>query len=142
MQTTVVKRFLWPSLAILFSLFICWIIFLADTGQKIFASTYVRHLPFGDKAGHFLLYGILAFLVNLALNNRKVNILSQRVLLGASLVLAFAVLEEFTQIYLSTRDFEVWDILCDLGGVICFSWLSIKVLVWQNKLSDEIKSFH
>jgi VanZ family protein len=133
MQKIILNRFFWPTLATAFLVFICWIIIQADLGQSGEWSQYTRRLPFGDKAGHFLLYGLLAFLVNLALDNRKVNILSQRVLLGASLVLAFAVLEEFTQIYLSTRDFEVLDILCDLGGVICFSWLSIKVLVWQNK---------
>ena len=130
MQTTSIKRFFWPTLALGFLLFICWIIFLADTGQKIFASSYVRHLPFGDKAGHFLLYGLLAFLANLALDNKRIRVFSYQVLLGAVLVLIFAIAEEFTQIMLSTRDFELLDIVCDLGGVALFSWLSLKVANW------------
>jgi VanZ family protein len=132
MQTTVIRRFFWPTLALGFLFFICWTIFLADTGQKTFASSYVRHLPFGDKAGHFILYGLLAFLANLALDNKRIRVFSYRVLLGAMLVLTFAVLEEFTQIMLSTRDFELWDIACDLGGVACFSWLSLKVAAWWS----------
>lgn len=103
---------------------------MADLGQSSALTKYVRHLPFGDKAGHFLLYGMLAFLANLALDNKRVRVFSYRVLLGAVLVLIFAVAEEFTQIMLSTRDFELLDIICDLGGVICFSWLSLKAAAW------------
>ena len=131
MQSTI-KRVFWPSLAISFLLFICWTILQVDLGQGTVLSKYVRHLPFGDKIGHFLLYGILAFLVNLALNNRTTKIFSYQLLLGATLVLTFAILEEFTQIMLSTRDFDLWDIACDLGGVASFSWLSIKAAVWLN----------
>ncbi len=114
-------------MALSFLTFICWIIIQADLGQSIALSKFVRHLPFGDKVSHFLLYGMLAFLVNLALKNRKLNILGHQVLLGGVLVLTFALLEECTQIALSTRDFELWDMFCDLVGIALFSWLALRV---------------
>lgn len=124
------KRFFWPALAIAFSLFILWIIVLADLGMSIYLSQYIRHLPFGDKIGHFVLYGMLAFLINLALTNRSVKLLGQPVLLGSILVLTFAFVEEFTQIAISTRNFEVWDMICDTAGVILFSRLALLVGNW------------
>jgi hypothetical protein len=53
-------------LTALFTLFILLIIALADMGRLgILAVVY--QIPYADKVGHFLLYGILALLVNLAL---------------------------------------------------------------------------
>lgn len=126
MTTTTIKQLFWPALALSFLTFICWIIVQADLGQSIALSKLVRNLPYGDKMGHFLLYGILAFLVNLALKNRKLAIFGHQVLLGGLLVLVFALLEECTQIALSTRDFELWDMFCDLVGIVLFSWLALR----------------
>ncbi len=54
-------------LTVLFTLFIILIIVLADTGNLgIFAGVY--HIPYADKVGHFILYGILALLINLTLS--------------------------------------------------------------------------
>ena len=127
MKTMTIKQLFWPTLALSFLTFICWIIIQADLGQSIALSKLIRHLPYGDKMGHFLLYGILAFLVNLALKNRKLTIFGHQVLLGSLLVLVFALLEECTQMALSTRDFELWDMFCDLVGIVLFSWLALRV---------------
>ena len=87
----------------------------------------LRNLPYGDKAGHFLLYGGLTFLLNLALDNHRTKLFSRPVLSGSLLVGAFAVLEEFTQIALPTRNFELVDILFDLFGIITFSYLALRL---------------
>ena len=52
--------------AILFALFIVLIIVLADLG-KLGIFGYFNQLPMGDKAGHFILYGILTLLIDLSL---------------------------------------------------------------------------
>lgn len=124
-MTATIKQLFWPTLALSFLAFIFWIIIQADLGQSIAMGKLVRQLPYGDKMGHFLLYGMLAFLVNLALKNRKFPILGHQVLLGGLLVLVFALLEECTQLALSTRDFELWDMFCDLVGIVLFSWLAL-----------------
>lgn len=104
-------------LAGLFFVFICYIIFCADTGQSVLFVKQVRHLPYGDKVCHFLLYGILAFLVNLAFNNKTVLIMRRPFLLGSIWVLFFAIAEEFTQLFLVHRSFELIDIICDVLGI-------------------------
>lgn len=128
-----IKRFFWPAAAGAFLTFIFWIIFRADTGQPTALSSLVRHLPFGDKMGHFLLYGILAFMVNLALKNRRIMIYRWRWLLGSVLVLIFALLEECTQAALPTRNFELWDMVCDTLGIVLFSALALRFDTWQKR---------
>ncbi|WP_020536698.1 VanZ family protein [Lewinella cohaerens] len=132
MKQLAIKQLFWPVLALSFLAFIFWIIIQADLGQSIGFSKFVRHLPFGDKLGHFFLYGVLAFLVNLALKNRKIAISGHQILLGGLLVLVFAILEEFTQMALSTRNFELWDMFCDLLGITLFSWLALRISKPEN----------
>jgi len=40
-----------------FLAFICWIIFMADSGQKSVFFELVKSIPYGDKLGHVILYG-------------------------------------------------------------------------------------
>jgi hypothetical protein len=52
--------------AVLFALFILLVIILADMGQLgVFG--FLNRIPYGDKVGHFLLYGILTLLIDLSL---------------------------------------------------------------------------
>ncbi|MEZ4995548.1 MAG: VanZ family protein [Saprospiraceae bacterium] len=127
------RRILTTSTALLFFLFICWIIIRADLNQSSELVKTLRHIKYGDKAGHFLLYGTLAFLVNLAFNNRWIRITSFRILLGSLLVGTFAILEEFTQIALSSRTFEWWDMACDVTGIWLFSKLALRIEhIWRG----------
>ena len=63
-------------LTILFALFIILIIVLADLGKLGILQT-VNQIPMGDKAGHFILYGILTLLINLTLF-RSVSVPSRK----------------------------------------------------------------
>lgn len=119
------RRSLFPLLAISFFLFICWVIYRADQGEPTFIAGFIRQFKHGDKAGHLILYGVLALLVNLALNHRTIKIFSYSILTGSFLVGTFAILEEFTQIALASRSFEVYDIICDLVGITLFSYLGL-----------------
>ena len=51
-------------LTILFALFLILIIVLADTG-RLGMLAIVYQIPYADKVGHFVLYGILTLLINL-----------------------------------------------------------------------------
>ena len=53
-------------LTVLFTLFIILIIVLADTGNLGIVG-FIYHIPYADKLGHFILYGILVLLINLTL---------------------------------------------------------------------------
>lgn len=54
------------TLSSCFFLFIIWIIYLANTGQQSIFFDLVRLIPYGDKVGHFGLFGMLTLLANFA----------------------------------------------------------------------------
>ena len=113
-------------LTILFLLFIILIIILADTGN-LGMFTRLYRVPFADKAGHFILYGILALLINLTLfrsmpNQNRIRI---AVISGFVLILLIGI-EEFSQRSFPNRTFSVEDLTAGYLGVVFFSWLAIK----------------
>ena len=117
-------------LTFLFALFILLIIILADTGNLgIFRLIY--RIPYADKAGHFLLYGILALLVDLTLlgSVRKQTHLWVAVTNGLILAL-FIGIEELSQRHFAARTFSLDDLSASYLGVIFFSWLAIRTKTW------------
>jgi len=104
-----------------FFIFISFIIYLADTANYNFAFSIVKHIPYGDKVMHLLLYGIMALSLNYGLNFKSHKILGFNMQLGAIIVLTFAIIEEGTQYYIPSRSFDLYDILSDIIGVVVFS---------------------
>lgn len=100
------------------------IVFLADgpRGRTLFAG--VRALPFGDKLGHFLLMGMLSLLVNLCLSCRRVKVGGVRLLAGSLVVMLLVTVEEFSQLYVASRSFDLIDLLCDGLGILLFGRLA------------------
>jgi len=82
----------------------------------------VGHIPYGDKIAHAVLYGLMALLLNYALDFRK----SSTIQLGSLIVLTFATLEEFSQYYIPSRTFDMGDLLADFVGVVLVSFWRIK----------------
>jgi len=112
-----------------FFIFISYIIFLADTADYNFAFRVVGDIPYGDKLCHALLYGIMAGLLNYGLGYHKPNIfgaLANAPYIGSILVLIFATLEEFTQYYIPSRTFDLWDLFADFVGILLFSLWRVK----------------
>ena len=77
-------------ITILFSLFIVLIIVLADRGQ-LGVLGFLNSIPYADKAGHFILYGILTLLLDLTFIRSLPHRSPKRVVysVGISLALAF-----------------------------------------------------
>ncbi len=88
----------------------------------------MNSFPFGDKAGHSFLIGVMAFLLNHALAYRTCSIRFTRVQLGGLVILALITLEEFSQLWFTSRTFDVGDLLANTLGVLaaeCFArWRS------------------
>lgn len=115
-------------LAALFALFILVVIVLADMDRLGFLA-FVYDFPMGDKAGHFILYGILSFLVNLTMLRSFRNKFSTRVILSASLLLALAIgLEEWSQGLFPDRTPDWVD--------LTFSYLGVAAGAWMARRSD------
>src|SRR5512139_1778561 len=113
-------------LTILFGLFILLVIILADTGNLGILS-HIYRIPYADKAGHFILYGILALLINLTLFRSLPSQSRKRVAVVCGLILSLLIgLEEFSQQYFADRTFSLMDLGASYLGVISFSWLALR----------------
>ncbi|HET6595769.1 MAG TPA: VanZ family protein [Anaerolineales bacterium] len=113
-------------LTLLFTIFIVVIIFLANTGN-LGILAIVFHIPFADKLGHFILYGILAFLVNRTLFQLVPSRSRNWIVLGSGLTLALLIgFEELSQLSFPTRTFDLIDLGASYLGMIFFSWLATK----------------
>lgn len=114
-------------ITILFVLFIILIIALADTGN-LGILKHVNRLPYGDKAGHFILYGILTLLIDLTLFQAFPLRSPGLIIMISGLVLALLIgLEEFSQQYFAERTFSVRDLIAGYVGIIFFSWLAFRI---------------
>uniref|UniRef100_UPI0040565F71 VanZ family protein n=1 Tax=Candidatus Electronema sp. TaxID=2698783 RepID=UPI0040565F71 len=118
--------------AALFSVGILWIVYLVDTGahtKSMFRPVFTisDRLAYGDKLGHFLLFGPFTLAVNAALNFRR---LGTGFYLGSLLVFCFTLAEELGQCFIPSRSFELLDILANGAGILLFTWFS----VWAEQL--------
>ena len=112
--------------ALLFFLFICSVIIMADNNSDSIFFDIVRSLPYGDKLGHILLYGALTTLMVIALKFKTISIHKKNVQLGSILVLGFAFIEEITQLFLVNRTFDLNDIVSDVIGVVVFTVITTR----------------
>lgn len=88
---------------------------------------FLHAVPFGDKAGHFILYGILALLINLALFRSRPGQKPIAILIKTGMILGlFIGLEEFSQQYFANRSFDLVDLAFSYLGLVCFSWVALK----------------
>jgi polysaccharide biosynthesis protein VpsQ len=122
------KGFIMKLLAILFTLFILLVIILADAGILAHYVGFIYEFPFGDKAGHFILYGLLTLLLDLALFRACPDQSRRRLAIQCGLVLALLIgLEEFSQRYFSSRSFDLVDLTFSYLGVVSFSWVALRI---------------
>ena len=110
-------------LAILFFIFILFIVVGADNGSL---SSYLRGIydfPGGDKIGHFTLYGVMAFLLARAFPKPlQLGRLSMPMAVIALIV--FAALEEYSQKFFPTRTSDIVDFAFSLLGILTGAWLA------------------
>ena len=99
----------------------------ADLGQMPAPIAAVYNYPNGDKLGHFLLMGLLAFLVNLGISCRTVRLGRWQLLLGSLLTAAVSLLEEFSQIFFAHRTFSLIDLAFSLLGIWLLGGLARRV---------------
>ncbi len=104
-----------------FFAFIIAVIYAADRHLARGFFEWVQSLPLGDKAGHFVLMGTLAFLLNRALAGRT---LRPGVQLGGVIVAVFVVVEEISQRWLPWRTFDYADLAADFLGIAMADWLA------------------
>lgn len=114
------------TLRFLLPLGVLGIVILANTGHLPHAIRQLYDFPYGDKLGHFLLMGLLSFVLNwTALASHPIP-KPVSVILRVSLIFAFVVsLEEFSQQLFPRRTFSLLDLVFSYAGIA-----SSALLVW------------
>ena len=109
-----------------FGVFLITIVVLADAHHLGFL-TRLYDFPYGDKVGHFLIFGLLSLLVNLAVLERRPAQERRRAVLRTSIVLALLIgLEEFSQRWFPGRTSSWTDLAASYLGVASFAWAALK----------------
>ena len=83
----------------------------------------ISSVPLGDKAIHFGLMVLLSYLLYYSMNQRRVNIIGHCVLFSSLLLAAGITLEEISQAFIPSRNFEIMDMVCNLVGIYLGSLL-------------------
>lgn len=109
------------------------IVILADRGTAPWVFTAAGLIPYGDKVGHTVLMGLLAFFLNGAFCCRMVPIARGRLLLGSLITYLLVFAEELSQIWIASRNFDVYDMLFDVVGIYLFGRLAL----WNARLKEK-----
>ncbi|MBU6950529.1 VanZ family protein [Hahella sp. HN01] len=117
-----------------FLAFILWIIYLADTGGASIFFDFVQSIPYGDKLGHFCLFGVLTLAANFAFKTKHLKLGPIPLYVGALCVLTFAIGEELTQAFFPSRTLDITDVMADVASIAFFSWVTL--LLSANKAAE------
>jgi VanZ family protein len=126
------RRVLLAVLATLAVVFVVWVIVSVDGPGLPPFITRLYAYPNGDKLGHFLLIGLLAFLITLALPRRWQ--------IPALLLLALVLTsEEFSQRFFSGRHSDWFDLACSLAGMTVFGGLALWLTRRKRRSSTPVE---
>ncbi len=121
--------------ALLLAVAILTIVVLADSGQ-LGPLGFLYGFRYGDKAGHFLLFGLLNLLVNLAAFEQWPGVPRVGLVLKMdALQMVLMALEELSQALFPQRTVSVWDILAGYLGVAVFTGVALLIASRRKKLS-------
>jgi polysaccharide biosynthesis protein VpsQ len=110
-------------LLFLFLAFLGLVIFWANTNTMPTVVRDIYRFPLGDKIGHFVIYGTLAYLLTWAMPFRRVSIGRFSLPLGVVIAIMVASLEEFSQIFIIRRNADVLDLLAGYLGIYASTWI-------------------
>ncbi len=113
-----------------FFLVLAAIVIAADRGRLPSFIMALYRFPGGDKVGHFLLMGLLAGLVNLALPIWPSRQPWRSLLLGSAALLVLITLEELSQGLFANRTLSWLDWFSSLAGIICFGYAA---WLWRRR---------
>ena len=123
--------------ACVFACFIGWIILQANQGRNTVFFEWVNAIPFGDKLGHFVLFGVLSGLTIIALKGRCLGIKAIQFPLGAIIVFGIAITEELSQTFFIHRTFDLLDVVADILGIVCSIIITGHYCRQQQSNNDE-----
>ncbi len=112
------------TIAIIFFLCIGFITYKANINEKFWVES-VYNIPHYDKIGHFVVYGILALLLNHTFNYHSIYAFGRfPIRTSVIVVMTFCLFEEFSQRMFASRTFDLMDLAFDAAGIILFSYVN------------------
>ena len=102
---------------VLYCIFIVAVLLVADLGLMPNISALLQGYSGLDKVGHFILVGILAWLLNSAFRLGQLKLGRLRIFVGTIVVVTVVTLEEVAQLWIHTRRFELIDLLAGYLGI-------------------------
>jgi VanZ family protein len=107
-------------------LFLLYLMWAADSGNLPSVAIAFYDFPYGDKIGHFGLYGLIACFLSLAFpQTRQVGKLHISIIMVIFLV--FAIGEEWSQSLFPRRTADPIDGLCSCLGILAGTWVAYRV---------------
>ena len=110
-------------LAVLSLLFILYLIWAADSGNLPDYAGFLYDFRYGDKVGHFVLYGGVALFLCLAFP-KSFQLWRFKIPYVALVFLLFALGEEWSQTLFPRRKPDIIDAVCSAAGIIICSWMA------------------
>jgi hypothetical protein len=111
----------------------------ADLGLKLWVFKFAAWIPLGDKLGHLVLAGIFSFLLNSALCCRTSSLFGLKMRMGSLIACLLVLTEEFSQLWIASRNVELTDVLFDVAGIYLFGVLATRN--WRMK-RDAQRRYH
>lgn len=85
----------------------------------------IKQIPYYDSIGHFLLFGILSFVLYHALSGRCFVFRGHAFPISGFVVICYALIDEYLQLLSDTRSFDPSDLFFGILGVVVFTLLAI-----------------
>ncbi|XHX80444.1 MAG: VanZ family protein [Stenomitos frigidus ULC029] len=118
-----VSRLGWRLLAALYACLLALILLLAYTGTL---PSQLGRIPFYDKVGHLVLYGIATYLGHRVLQYRRLRLGTIALPLFPFLFAIGALTEELLQVFSPNRTLDAIDLIASFLGIILGYWLAEK----------------
>lgn len=115
------------TLTLCYTFLLATIVLLTNFGFLQQFSSWLHHLPFGDKTCHFLFVGGLSFLVSATLGWHNPRHRFRMAAITIVALSAFTSLEEMSQSMLVHRRYDPADLMCNVAGTWCFGLGSLLI---------------
>lgn len=120
--------------SIIFAGFLMILVILANFGLGSIFYDLVNFFPGRDKTGHFFLFGIMSYLLNMTLNGEKVTVYKVGLLKGSLILASIVTIEEVSQYFLPSRTFSWMDLLAGYAGIYLFGFVSKTHLKYKARI--------
>lgn len=113
----------WWGLAALGLLLFFFIAYWANTSSMPGWLKAIYDFPNGDRLGHFVIYGLLAYVFSAALGNRRLRLGRFSVAWGVLAAVALATGEEISQLFVASRTADWLDLLAGYAGIFASTFV-------------------